>query len=424
MNTQSKLKVNKSGGHDYLIIYFKKGKDMLRIPTNEEVVKGRMTANLLFTAKVEDYQSKNKKITNLKQKVDTYIQIESRQPNPRYDQRKCIRFITHEIESFGRGTPKYQRITALADKFSKFQSERAQDVKNGKPLVKYIEDYVQYRKDRNTTRNTAKEFTTMLNRVKGFESDRKKTTYLSDISFTWSDSFEQYLLKKNYNSGTIEKTYTILITVLNHYYIRKEELNINLIDKFKLKGFKRGEKSRNMANPLTYEQFTTLFNHKFKEDYLDKTRIRFCLQCSTGVRHSDLHRITPELIHENRIIIKPVKTERHNITAEIDLNRYSSEILDSLKFDTSELKIENAPYNRNIRTMFELMQTKYPDLKYKADYGSHCGRDTFISICVQSGIDFKTILIWTGQSSYSILDRYISSTNQYKAGQMIKAFDK
>ena len=249
MNTQSKLKINKSGGHEYIIIYFKKGKDMLRIPTDEEVVKGKMTEKLLFTSKVEDYQSKNKKILNLKQKVDTYILIESRQQFPRYYQRKCIRFITHDSEKIGHGTPKYQRISALAEKF-----ENAQNVgnKETKTLVQYIDDYIQYRKDRNTTRNTAKEFTTMKNRVIKFDVDRKKTTLLSDINFTWSDSFEKFLLKKKYSSGTIEKTYTILITVLNHFYIRKEELKLNLTDKFKLKGFKRGEKSRNMANPLTF----------------------------------------------------------------------------------------------------------------------------------------------------------------------------
>ena len=128
------------------------------------------------------------------------------------------------------------------------------------------------------------------------------------------------------------------------------------------------------------------------------------------------------MINDNRIIIKPVKTERHNITAEIDLNPYSTEILANLNYNTSVLKIENAPYNRNIKTMFEKMQKDKPDMKFRADYGSHCGRDTFISICVQAGVDYKTILTWTGQSSYSILDRYISTTNQYKAGQMQKAF--
>ena len=419
MNTQSKLKINKSGGHEYIIIYFKKGKDMLRIPTDEEVIKGKMTEKLLFTSKVEEYQAKNKRILNLKEKVDTYILMESRQQFPRYNQRKCIRFITHDLEKIGRGTPKYQRITALAENF-----ENAQHVgnKENKSLVQFIDDYIQYRKDRNTTRNTAKEFTTMKNRVMKFDEEKESTSLLSDINFTWSDAFEKFLLKKKYNSGTIEKTYTILITVLNHYYIRKEEQSLNLTDKFRLKGFKRGEKSRNMANPLTYEQFKTLYYHSFEEGNLEKTRIRFCLQCSTGLRFSDMHRITPDKINGDRIIIKPVKTERHNITAEIDLNKYSKELLTNLNFDTSSLRIENAPYNRNIKAMFEKLQPDKPDLKYRTDYGSHCARDTFISICVQKGVDFKTILLWTGQKSYSIMDRYIFTTDEYKASQMLKAF--
>ena len=54
--------------------------------------------------------------------------------------------------------------------------------------------------------------------------------------------------------------------------------------------------------------------------------------------------------------------------------------------------IENAPYNRNNRTMSEKIQTEKPDMKFRTDYGSHCGRDTFISICVQQGVDFKPIL--------------------------------
>ncbi len=420
MNTQSKLKINKSGGHEYIIIYFKKGKDMLRIPTGEEVINGKMTENLLFTAKVEDYQSKNKKILNLKKKVDTYILMESHNQFPRYNQRKCIRFITHDIEVFGRGTPKYQRIRALTDKY-----EDAQNVANkgGKSLVQYIEDYITYRKERNTTRNTAKEFTTMLNRVKAFDLNRKQVTYFTDINLTWSDAFQSFLLKKKYSSGTIEKTYTILITVLYHFYRRKDELKIDLSDKFTFPSFKRGKKSRNLANPLTYEQFICLFNHKFEQKHLELTRLRFCLQCSTGLRFSDIHRITPEMIDNNRIVILPQKT-RHikDEPTYIDLNPYSKVILEQFGYDTSILKIENAPYNRNIKEMFKQMQKDKPEMKFKDDYGTHNGRDTFISICVQKGVDFKTILLWTGQKSYTVMDRYIYTTDEYKATQMLKAF--
>ena len=116
MNTQSKLNINRSGGHDYIIIYYKKGKDMLRIPTGEEIVKGKMTEKLLFNAKVIDYQSKNRKILELKKKVDTYIMMESQSQNPRYSQRKCIKFITQEWGNIGSGTPAIQKLRALANK--------------------------------------------------------------------------------------------------------------------------------------------------------------------------------------------------------------------------------------------------------------------------------------------------------------------
>lgn len=412
INATSKLKIIKTGNYEYLVIYFKKGKDILRIPTGQRVIKGKMTPQLFFEESVTGYYEKNIKLLDLMNSVDAYIMFEIKKPNPSFKKGDCLEFIE-------KGGKQY-----IYDKIGANPKNTLTISKKNKSMIQYVDDYIQYRKDRNTTRNTAKEFTTMRNRMIAFDKDQKKTTYFSDINLVWSDELERFLLKKNYSSGTIEKTYSILITVLYHYYERKEEYGLDLSDKFRFRNFKRGSKSRNLANPITYEQFVTLFNHKFDEDHLEKTRIRFCLQCSTGVRYGDIHRITPEIINDDRIMLVPKKTERFNITAEIDLNEYSRELLEQYNFDTSGLKIENAPYNRTIKDMFKAMQEKYPNMKYSCDYGSHNARDTFISIAVQAGVDFKTILIWTGQSSYSILDRYIKSTDEYKAGQMNQAFKK
>jgi integrase len=422
MNTQSQIKVFSSSGYDYLYIYFKLGKNMLRIPTEQTLVEGKMTKEMLFSAKVEDYETKNKKIIEIKSKVDDYLSVKLKEHYPTISQKECKKFIQ---ERYMRG-----------DLFSGKRYEPLKPVVENKSLVNYIEDYIEYRKSKNTRRNTAKEFTTMLNRVKAFDLHNKQTTYLNDINFTWSDKFEEYLNNKakngkdendkdkyGYDSGTVEKTYTILITVLYHFYSRKDEQNIELSDKFTLAGFKRGAKSRNLANPLTFEQFQVLFKHKFDEEYLELTRIRFCLQCSTGLRFGDIHRITEENIDNDRIVIEPAKTAHLNKIIYIDLNIFSKSILEQLHYNTYALKIENAPYNRNIKTMFKKMQIKKPELKFRDDYGSHCGRDTFISICVQKGVDFKTILLWTGQTSYTVMDRYIFATDEYKAGQMKKAFN-
>jgi hypothetical protein len=423
MNTKSQLKVFRSSGYDYLYVYYKLGKNMLRIPTDKKIVKGKMTKDLLFSSKVEGFEELNKTIMEMMQKVDDYIYVKLREHFPVISQKECKKFIQ---ERYMRG-----------DLFSGKRYEPLKQVVKSKSLITYIEEYIEFRKSKNTRRNTAKEFTTMLNRVKAFDLHYKQITYLKDINFTWSDKFEEYLNNKakngkdekgkdkyGYDSGTVEKTYTILITVLYHFYIRKDEQNIDLSDKFTLAGFKRGKKSKNKANPLTFQQFQTLFNHKFDEHYLELTRIRFCLQCSTGLRFGDLHRITSEKIDNDRIVIQPAKTAHLDKTIYIDLNPFSKSILDQLQYNTESLKIENAPYNRNIKTMFQQMQNDFPKMNYRDDYGSHCGRDTFISICVTKGVDFKTILLWTGQTSYTVMDRYIFTTDEYKAGQMEKAFEE
>ncbi len=422
MKTQSQLKVFKSAGYDYLYIYYRLGKNLLRIPTNEKIVEGKMTQSNLFSAKVENYEKKNREITELKFKVDSYIQVKLKEHYPTLNQTECKKFIQ---EYFMRG-----------DLHSGKRYEPLKPKTETKSLVNYIEEYIEFRKRNNARRNTAKEFTTMLNRVKAFDLYSKQTSYLNEINFTWSDKFEEYLNNKakngkdekgkdkfGYDSGTVEKTYTILITTLYHYYKRKDELNLDLSDKFTIEGFKRGKKSKNKANPLTFEQFKALFNHKFDEEHLDLTRIRFCLQCSTGLRFGDIHRVTEENIDDDRIVIKPAKTAHLDKEIYIDLNIFSRSILEKLQYNTSGLKIENAPYNRNIKAMFKKMQIEKPELKFRNDYGSHCGRDTFVSICVQKGVDFKTILLWTGQTSYTVMDRYIFTTDEYKVGQMKKAFN-
>ena len=266
----------------------------------------------------------------------------------------------------------------------------------------------------------------MKNRLMKFDEHRKKPTLLHDINITWSDQFETFLLneikngeKKGYGLGTIEKTYTVLITVLYHFYERISQSKIIMTDDFQKKGFKRGKKSKNEANPLNKEQFQTLYCHKFEEEHLELTKKRFCLQCTTGLRFGDIDRILPKMIKNDVLIIIPHKTMHLEDPkpAIIPLNKYSKEILDEFNNNTSSLHIRNQPYNRNLIDVFNVMREKYPDLDF-GGYSSHDGRDTFISMAVERGVDFKTILEWTAQSSYSIMDRYIKTTEEHKIRKM------
>ena len=59
---------------------------------------------------------------------------------------------------------------------------------------------------------------------------------------------------------------------------------------------------------------------------------------------------------------------------------------------------------------------KYEDKGFDKikDFSSHNLRDTYISIAVERGVNFKSILKFVGQSSYTIMDRYIKLTTDFE----------
>jgi hypothetical protein len=302
-----------------------------------------------------------------------------------------------------------------------------------KSLTDYIEEYYKLRKAKLTPHGTLKEFKTVMNRIIAYDAHKGKKTYFEDIGIVWSDDFELYLRnivknKKNigYGDGTIEKTYTVLITVLNHYFDRRKSNHLNITDDFRIKGkngFKRGTKSINDANPLNDNQLSVLATHQFAQEHLQKIRDRFLWQCSTGMRYGDAFKVTKSNIDNNWLYYTPSKTRNHRVKVAQPLNSTSLDLLKKYDFDMTKLVITNQAYNRELVNLFNILKEKYPKLDFRNDYGTHCGRDTFISKCVQQGVDWNTILGWVGQSSFTIMKRYIKVTNQYQSNQMKKAFN-
>jgi integrase len=230
--------------------------------------------------------------------------------------------------------------------------------------------------------------------------------------------------KQEHTPGTIEKSFTVMITVLYYYWDIKDEKKIEMTDKFQSKNFKRGEKSKNKPNPITGEQLMALNNHTFKEKSKETVKKMILLQCYTGIRFDDIKRIRPEHIQNNFLVFTPKKTKGHNVEVEQPLNSHSKALLEEVEYDTSCYKLTNQAYNREIKELLKLLSAKeeYKDLKFKTEHTSHNFRDTFISLAVTKGVNWKSILKWVGQSSYSIMDRYIHLTKPFEECEMKKMF--
>ncbi len=346
---------------------------------------------------------------------------------------KVFMAVKEYINSKGRQTPDqaYVERMNLAG-LSEFFPSRPE---NRKTLIDYFDIYIKHRENNGTCRNTLKEFTTVKNRLQDFDKYRNRKTYLEDINFTWSDDFHPFLMQK-YSAGTIEKTYTVLATVLNHFYRRRDELQLSIPDKFKLKGFKHGKKSVNDANPLSRTQLETLCLHEFKEHHLKKTKDRFIWQCYTGCRYSDAFTITSKNISitskkiKNKTVkyvwltYKPSKTTKFDVKAEQPVNPVALEMLEKYEYDMTKLKITNQAYNRDLKEMFEKLNETYPKLKYDIHFGSYASRDTFISLCVDEGVNWHNILKYVGQSSFIIMNRYVKTDRNLQQQEMNRVFPK
>jgi integrase/recombinase XerD len=366
----------------------------------------------------------NPKYWNKKKEIITGQESDFEYKNNKIQEKFAI--VQKFVSSYGQQIPNspYSVRLHLNDLSDFFPSRK----ENKKCLVDYIDDYITFRKGQKTVSGTLKEFKSLKNRLKAFDDYNEKKTYFEDVNLTWSDEFEKFLknvatykrnkvIKVGYTDGTVGKTYTILVTVLNHFYNRRKQLEVNLSDDFRIKstsgsqnGFKRGSKAINAANPLTKAQLDTLYFHEFKPLHLQQTKDRFLWQCYTGIRYVDAFTaITKKVIEDGKgwLRFKPSKTSRYDVKVEQPLSPVALEILKKYNNDITQLDITNQVYNRELKQMFALLKEEYPDLNYQVNFGTYASRDTFISMAVEGHADWKSILLWVGQSSYRIMDRYI-----------------
>lgn len=295
---------------------------------------------------------------------------------------------------------------------------------NRKTFYDHFINYLNVRKyDGDTASNTIKVIKTVTNRIKGFDEYRNKKTYMEDINFLWSDAFNMYCVGiKKYAPHTIHRTYQVISVCLEYYYRRRDEMQIEMTDKFKDPNFKYGKKSSNAPYSLTYDQREILYNHKCEKAYMEKARKMMCIQLFTGCRYDDIKLFTPNNFKLDGLLkFIPKKTKRYDIEVIQPLHPKAKIIFKEVDYDTTtSYTTSNQKYNDYCVEVFQELQIKYPDAKFNDDYSSHNYRDTFISIAVKKSVNFKSLLKWVGQKKYETLAVYIDLDDEFERQEMNK----
>lgn len=248
--------------------------------------------------------------------------------------------------------------------------------------------------------------------------------------------FVQYLTKKNLKNTTIDGKLTFVKWFLrwsshNGYYLGKSHETFRP----KIKG---SDGSFKEIIYLSREEIKKLQGHQFKkgEKHLEQVRDVLLFCCFTGLRYSDVYKLTRADIKNDNIKIVTQKTADGLI---IELNKYSKEILDKYKDeDLPKNKalpvISNQKMNEYLKALGQLCgldepqrivyfvgNTRHEEVYPKwALLTTHCGRRSFVVNALQLGIPAEVVMKWTGHSDYDAMKPYLKIVDELKKREMSK----
>lgn len=283
------------------------------------------------------------------------------------------------------------------------------------------------------------------------------TDFNSKLSFeTLSDEdlikFVSHLHKAGQRNTTIAKNVAFVKWYLRWafgkgYY--KGLLHANF--KPKLKGTDGNQKE---VIHLTWDELINLYEFNFKEakkeieegvfipldaenaKAMERIRDVFCFTCFTGLRYSDVAKLSKVDVKPDHIMIVTQKTVDG---LKIELNKYSKAILE--KYSKSNLAndkalpvISNAKMNEQLKVMAKIVGFKEPQriVYFKGSerieevhpkhtlITTHCGRRTFIVNSLYLGIPAEVVMRWTGHSDYKAMKPYVKIVDDLKEQEMNK----
>lgn len=281
----------------------------------------------------------------------------------------------------------------------------------------------------NWTENTYKKFITLKNHLIAFDENLSFEKLTEDKL----NQFIRHLIDSDHRNSTTAKNISLLRWFLRWAY-NKEYYKGNIHNTFRpnMKGVD------NEVIHLTWNELIKLYNFKFPEEkqYISRVRDVFCFCCFTSLRYSDAQKLKKSDIKNDCIHIVTQKTSD---SLKIDLNKYSSAILDKYKDfitdNNSALPVisnqkmnmylkemgEICEINEKIRIVYFIGNERKEEVhpKYKL-LSSHCGRRTFIVNALYLGIPAEVVMKWTGHKDYQAMKPYIKIVDDLKRSEMDK----
>ena len=261
-------------------------------------------------------------------------------------------------------------------------------------------------------------------------ADYSQAATLEDIDEKWvADLITHLTAKRGLLNGSVDKTLRILKSAL--YWAQGQGLYEKAYRRFfdvRLKGID----SNRAEVYLTWEELSRLASVELRLHSERVARDLFCFLCFTGLRYSDLKKLTHDNITERSIRYYAQKTDQ---LIEVDINDHARAILDKYKGEETPLPaMAEQRLNRTLKSVCEQAGINAPvtRLRYSGRQRieetlpkyevvtSHIGRHTFVVQALTLGIPSEVIRKYTGHKTEKTMRPYVAIADTLKAQEMEK----
>lgn len=302
--------------------------------------------------------------------------------------------------------------------------EDKQEVKFWDALQQFItegEGSIQVDSGKHRSAHTIRKYRLLKNALIEYSSHAKTSLHFNVIDQKFLQAFLGYLLDVKKLSPNTQGKYISTLKAFLNYSLEKEWHSNLQFKKFK---------------PISVPTSKTILQKRDVEALNklelelgsphDKVRDLFIVGCFTGLRYSDLLRLSSEMISDKQLEIRATKTDK---PTQIPLHPIAARKLAKYTDDTGKLsmpKYSSQAFNRLIKEValkspfaHELVQKtefiggkphEVPIEKYLM-ISAHTARRTFATMSYLSGIPPKIIMAVTGHSTEKELENYIQIQN-------------
>ncbi|MBA7514991.1 Tyrosine recombinase XerC [subsurface metagenome] len=405
MKTQSEIKIQKVRDYKYIVIYYKLKNCLIRINTKERYIEGKHQKDLYYNSKMENHQTLNRRIRDLKMKIDAYIALELYKIVPQIDQKDCLRFIEEDYykDNFGR-TEQIDNKTVL-EHFTEFYSEKETELLNTASL-----------KDYKSFENAIRDFETYYNKTLTLDGINSTEFLFKLRNFFTIRHPKNFKTRGNLNDNTIAKRISSFRSFMS--YIEEKGIYSFNQKLYKAKTVKRYT-PQNIA--LSKEDIELLINTKWKNKFHQKIIDVFVMNCFMGLRWSDI--VTLEkgsFIQDEDGDWEYHKTnEKTDVDIIVPILPTALQILE--KYDWKLPKYTNQYFNRALKDIlveYKLLEETVKKKRVKGgeitvdEYkrneliSTHTCRRTFITLAITHNVPLNAIQGASGHMELKTLQKY------------------